>query len=144
MAETVDSARLVDTAERAARVTLELYAGGREYGLGVMLAGDEYVRGLNRQYRGADYDTDVLAFPMLESGENQPGGVLGDVVVSLETAARQADEYGHGLATELALLVAHGVLHLLGYNDDTPAGEEAMWVKQREVLAQLGPVERTT
>ncbi|MEW6524478.1 MAG: rRNA maturation RNase YbeY [Bacillota bacterium] len=135
---------LAMTAERAARLALEMAGAGDQEGeLGIVLAGSQYVQGLNREYRGEDYDTDVLAFSMREPGEGEPktelpGDILGDVVVSLPTAARQAGEYGHDLALEVGLLVAHGVLHLLGYRDDTPAGEELMWEKQREVLARLG------
>jgi len=128
-------------ARQAAHLTWEV-AGekGRAGGVGIVLAGSEYVQHLNLRYRGEDWDTDVLAFPMEEpddedSETDEP--ILGDVIISLPTAASQAQEYGHDLTMEVALLVAHGILHLLGYDDHTPAGEERMWEKQREVLARL-------
>lgn len=92
---------------------------------------------LNRTYRGVARPTDVLAFPMTEG---RFGGLtaelLGDVVISVETAARQAGPAG--LRGELSLLLTHGVLHLLGYDHGTPAERRVMWRKQGEVLAALG------
>jgi probable rRNA maturation factor len=95
----------------------------------VVLADDATVRALNRTYRGRDRTTDVLAFP--QGGE---GGLLGDVVISLPQAARQARRVGHSLAREVALLAIHGTLHLLGYEDETARGRKRMWEAQDRLL----------
>jgi len=78
---------------------------------------DARVRGLNRRYRGKSTATDVLSFPAGEPGE------LGDVVIALGVARRQAEAAGHSLATELRVLALHGLLHLLGYDHERDAGE---------------------
>lgn len=95
----------------------------------MVLADDATVRALNRTYRGRDRTTDVLAFP--QGGE---GGLLGDVVISLPQAARQARRVGHSLAREVALLAIHGTLHLLGYEDETARGRKRMREAQDRLL----------
>ena len=103
----------------------------------MILVDDAAIAELNRAYRGIDGPTDVLAFPM---GEGRFGALspdlLGDVVISAETAARQAGP--HGVQPELALLLIHGILHLLGYDHGGPVERRAMWRKQRALLAALG------
>ena len=89
--------------------------------MGVVVTGDVAVRDLNRRYRGEDAPTDVLSFALREDAEEfvlPPDASLrlGDVVVSLPAARRQAKEAGHSLERELALLLVHGLLHLLGYD----------------------------
>lgn len=90
----------------------------------MVLTGDDQVRELNHQWRGEDAATDVLSFPQQEPGEAAFGDpeVLGDVVISLDTAACQAAARGHGIDVEVALLAAHGTLHLLGLEHGSPAG----------------------
>lgn len=102
----------------------------------------EAIQSLNRDYRGVDAPTDVLAFS-LEEGEEawpspMPGRMLGDVVVAVEVAAEQAARRGHGLDAELALLMVHGLLHLLGEDHDTPTRKTRMWQRQAELLTQIG------
>lgn len=101
---------------------------------------DMYIHSLNSEYRGIDSPTDVLSFAMLE-GETIAGQeeelILGDVVVSLETARRQADEYGHSFRRETSYLIAHGVLHLLGYDHKDEKGREEMRLKEEQILASL-------
>jgi probable rRNA maturation factor len=89
-------------------------AGGE---VALVLTGDRAVRALNRRYRGQDKPTDVLSFP-------GPGGDagLGDIVISVETAARNAKEYGRTLPQELDILALHGFLHVLGYDHETDDG----------------------
>jgi probable rRNA maturation factor len=99
----------------------------------VLLADDATVRSLNRTYRGEERATDVLAFP-----QDGQGGMLGDVVISVEQAARQARRARHPLLREVALLAIHGTLHLLGYEDHTPRGRRAMWAAQRRLLRAWG------
>jgi len=88
----------------------------------ILVTGDERIRELNREYLGHDRPTDVLSFP---DGDLMPSGrrLLGQIVVSLETARRQADDAGHSEMQELSELVLHGVLHLLGYDHSSDRGE---------------------
>ncbi|RME01998.1 MAG: rRNA maturation RNase YbeY [Deltaproteobacteria bacterium] len=86
--------------------------------LSLLLVRDDRMRILNREYRGKDAATDVLAFAMQEGPPIGRGEILGDVVISLETAARQAATHDRTLTQEVAHLVTHGVLHLLGYDHE--------------------------
>jgi len=97
------------------------------------LTGDEHLREYNRRYRGLDEPTDVLAFAAQETPKDQrfqaPPGTehwLGDIVISLPRARRQAREAGHPFNDEVRLLAVHGFLHLLGYDHAEPAEETAM------------------
>jgi probable rRNA maturation factor len=105
--------------------------------LSVALVDDEAMRQLNRTYRGKNRPTDVLAFAMRE-GDNarfeEDAELLGDVVISVPTAARQAGRR-RPLLDELTMLLAHGLLHLLGYDHDTKAKERVMVAKTRELEA---------
>lgn len=103
--------------------------------LSVVLTDDAGIHALNRQWRGKDSPTDVLSWPMVEVHEPlEPS--LGDVVISLDTAERQARARGWGLDEEIALLLVHGVLHLLGHEDDTESGAEAMREVERAILGK--------
>ncbi len=103
----------------------------------VALVDDAYIQVLNREYRGVDQPTDVLAFP-LEPEEHRDGEpALGDIVISIERARDQARQFKHPLRREVALLAVHGLLHLLGYEDETEAGASAMWSKQKELLDKI-------
>jgi len=111
-------------------------------GLTLVVAGDAAIQRLNRQFRGVDAPTDVLAFPAAgdQAFVDAPGQppYLGDVILSLPRAAAQAEVAGHSLAAELALLAVHGTLHLLGH-DHASAGEKAiMWAAQTEILTRFG------
>ena len=111
--------------------------------LGLVVAGDSAVRELNIRYRGIDDTTDVLAFALTEPGEMgaevfvaPPDGTshLGEVIVSYPRAEAQAGEHGHSVKRELALLIAHGVLHLLGYDHGCPAEEARMRTMEARIL----------
>ncbi|MCC7128893.1 MAG: rRNA maturation RNase YbeY [Anaerolineae bacterium] len=108
----------------------------------LVLTDDEELRTLDLNYLGIDAPTDVLAFP---SGEKDPetGNLYrGDVIISLERAAAQAQAGGHPLKAELQLLVVHGMLHLCGFDHADPPGKQQMWEKQRHILRRLGcPIE---
>ncbi|MDE1154432.1 MAG: rRNA maturation RNase YbeY [Acidobacteriaceae bacterium] len=88
----------------------------------VLLADDRTLKSLNRQYRGKNKATDVLSFP---AAPEMAVVHAGDLAISLETAQRQADEQGHTLATELRVLMLHGLLHLHGMDHETDEGEMA-------------------
>lgn len=89
----------------------------------IALVSDGRMRTLNRTYRGADYATDVLSFPAAEA----PGAdaLLGDIVIAMGVAGRQAAQAGHALQTELRVLALHGLLHLLGYDHEHDTGQMA-------------------
>ncbi len=103
----------------------------------VALVDDAYIRVLNREYRGVDQPTDVLAFPMEGPGSARGEPALGDIVISLERAREQARQFKHPIRREVALLAVHGLLHLLGYEDDTEVGASAMWSKQKQLLEKI-------
>jgi len=105
----------------------------------ILFASDRFVRRLNKDYRGIDLPTDVLAFSMREGEwtDIQPQ-VLGDVVISVETAARQAREMGHSLDHELTILLVHGIVHLLGYDHMEKGDAERMQARERAVLSEIG------
>ena len=111
--------------------SLEL--GGVE--LSLALVDDRTIRELNRTYRGYDKATDVLAFALREGESLSPVDVepLGDVIVSVPTARRQAKSAGRPVLAEVTMLVAHGILHLLGYDHATKAEEKVMVAKTREL-----------
>lgn len=102
------------------------------------------IRNLNKIYRQKDCVTDVLSFPLGLNGKydiNKETGcaLLGDVVISLETAMRQAEVYGHSLEREIGFLTVHSMLHLLGYDHETsPLEERQMREKEETVLEELG------
>lgn len=126
---------------------------GRPVEVSLTLAGDAHIHGLNRRYLDRDEPTDVLSFPMgdddalgKEAAGGDPGGgteprepfLLGDVVVSVDRARDQASEHGRPFPEELARLVSHGVLHLLGYTDESEEASAAMHAKENAVLTRLG------
>jgi probable rRNA maturation factor len=117
------------------------------------LLDDPGITALNHRYLGRDEATDVLAFPMdsapAAAGEAPARGssepfLLGDIVVSIQTAASGAAEYGRPFPEELARLVAHGTLHLLGYTDESPEAAASMHAKEDAVLVALGFSPRVT
>ena len=104
----------------------------------ILLTDDEYIAQLNKSYRHVDGPTDVLSFAQVESTNARSFDVqenmLGDVVISVETARRQAEERGHSLDEEVDILLAHGLLHLLGYDHSEPEEERKMFERQAEIL----------
>jgi probable rRNA maturation factor len=113
-------------------------AGSPDGEVSIVLADDGFIRTLNRDHRGKDRATNVLAFA-LEAGPLEPGPrLLGDIVLAYETTAREAMEFGRTLSDRLAHLVAHATLHLIGYRHQDPAQAEAMERLEAEALARLG------
>lgn len=109
----------------------------------VNLVDNRYIALLNKEYRGIDAPTDVLSFALLEGEEyadtNEDGEViLGDIVISLERAKEQAEEYGHTFEREVAFLALHGALHLLGYDHIEERDRRLMRKKEEEILESLG------
>ncbi len=114
--------------------------------LGLVIASQERVQQLNKSYLGRDEPTDVLAFSMLpdqgETGVESPSFVmppdrvlhLGEVIISYHQAVIQAEEHQHSIKKELTILIIHGVLHLLGYEDDKPELKHRMSAREAEIL----------
>lgn len=135
-------ARNAPFVRRAARAALAAL-GERGCEVSLLLVGDEEMRALNRDWRGRDRTTDVLSFSQLEgdAGPAPEGRPLGDVVLSLPTAARQAAARGRPLEAEVAELVVHGLLHLLGWDHERSTAEaRRMFARQRAILAELAAV----
>jgi probable rRNA maturation factor len=112
--------------------------GLRDAELSILLCGDPTIRELNRRYRKQNKPTDVLAFPMQQGpGPSAHPGLLGDVVISVPTAARQAAERDRPIIEEVTFLLAHGLLHLLGYDHATRREEREMKTRTEELLAAV-------
>jgi len=124
----VDEPLLADAARAALAV-----ARGRLDAVDIAIVDDGRIRALNRAYRNSDCATDVIAF----EAEDDPTGRSGEVIVSAQTARRQAAAAGHSLQAELCLLVAHGVLHVLGYEDYDERSRATMDALQERALAAL-------
>ena len=109
--------------------------------ISITFASDHFVRKLNKQYRGIDQPTDVLAFAMQEGEwtEIQPQ-ILGDVVISVDTADRQAREMGHDLNREITILLVHGILHLAGYDHMQEADAQKMKAMEMTILEAIEAV----
>jgi len=104
----------------------------------VLLTNDKEIKQLNKVYRGVDSATDVLAFPMREGeGAELNRNILGDIVISIDTARKQSEEVGHPLEDELTLLAVHGILHLLGYDDQKDDDAKIMREKEEKILSIL-------
>ncbi|MCK4905264.1 rRNA maturation RNase YbeY [bacterium] len=109
------------------------FMGKEKKSLGILITDEHQIRQLNKKFRNTDEPTDVLAFPY---GEKR-SPYLGDIAISLMQAKEQAKTYKEKLEDELARLVIHGVLHLLGETDYTSKSKEKMWAKQEKILTSL-------
>jgi len=119
------------------------------YEVSISFVNNEEIRSLNREYRGIDKATDVLSFPMLEFVDEElyeedentdyidEEMALGDIVISMEKVLEQSEEYGHSFSRELAFLLVHGMLHLLGYDHEEEATDGEMFEKQEEILKEM-------
>jgi probable rRNA maturation factor len=134
-------------ARRIAQTVLKAEEVAPPYEVSLVFTDSETVQRLNRDYRGVDEPTDVLAFYMLSQNEADssfalpPDGVtrLGEVIISYPQAVEQASEQGHSSERELALLIIHGILHLLGYDHEEAEGESKMRERERELLERCLP-----
>ena len=129
------------TIQRVAQSIL-VQAGYPTAQLSLSLVGKTRMRSLNRKYRGRDYPTDVLAFPMESMGE-QREVFLGDVVICLPVAIGQASRFGNSADQEIFRLLIHGTLHLLGYDhEQSPREAMRMQRKERAIAQKLFPIPR--
>lgn len=124
----IDKKKVIECVDRALNAM-----GEKDAELSLMLVNDMYIRNLNWKYRRSDSATDVLAFPMRDS-RGLSGSVLGDVVISAETAQREAKKRKKDFQEELDLYLIHGILHLLGYSDEKPRARKKMQDKQKELV----------
>ena len=119
-----------------------LSEGPEEAEVSLMLVDDRRIHALNLEYRGVDRPTDVLSFALQEEMEEEPeieeeDEMLGDIVISVERARDQAEEYGHSFEREIVYLAVHGTLHLLGYDHEEENDKQEMRSKEEEVMAKL-------
>ena len=135
-------------ARRIAQTVLKAEGVAPPYEVSLVFTDSETVRQLNRDYRGVDEPTDVLAFYMLPQKEEAddsfalpPDGVtrLGEIIISYPQATEQAREQGHATEKELALLIIHGILHLLDYDHEKPEEEAKMRTREKELLEKCLP-----
>ena len=114
--------------------------------VGLVIASQERIQQLNRDYLGQDRPTDVIAFSLLPEssvGEDLPSFVpppdgvshLGEVIISYPQAVTQAEEQGHSIKKEITILIIHGILHLLGYEDEKPELKRKMRAREKEILS---------
>ena len=138
LSETVELSEKERTSiEQAAEAALAFER--RTGDLTILVDTPERIQTLNRDFRHVDRVTDVLTFPAWEGEISLAAdGYLGDIMICLERAEEQANEYGHSLERELSFLAVHGVLHLLGYDHMTEADETVMRSKQTAILNELG------
>jgi probable rRNA maturation factor len=137
----VDGRALRSTAQR-------LLAAAGEAGstLSLTIVGDAAMRELNRRHRGKDVPTDVLSFPLFDApgdgpqrdGSSDVERMIGDVVISVDTARRQAAEYDAPLQRELERLLIHGILHVLGHDHMEPAERATMEAEERRLAGSIG------
>jgi probable rRNA maturation factor len=126
------------------RQILEAQGAGAKVEVGLVIATGERVQELNWDYLGEDEPTDVLAFSAREGGDalpfiQPPDGLLhlGEVIIAYPQAVTQAAEHGHPVKKGLAILLIHGVLHLLGYDHDKPGSERRMRAREAELLSYI-------
>lgn len=129
--------------ESCTRAALEEEGIEDDAEVSVTLVDNARIRELNAEFRDIDRETDVLSFPLgddegFEVDPDTDAILLGDIVISLERAAAQAEEYGHSFWREVAFLITHSLFHLLGYDHMTPGEETEMFAKQEKVLEKLG------
>ena len=106
--------------------------------ISVLFTDDKFIRSLNNKYRGIDKSTDVLSFSLGEGSvktpESESDKLLGDIIISVETAQRQADSLNHSIEKELTVLLIHGLLHLTGYDHEKDQDYKIMREKEGEIL----------
>ena len=129
----IDEAKVRSCAKRA---LIDMGEEGVE--LSILFVNDAYIKRLNSKYRDTDSRTDVLAFSMRQGeGISQHSEILGDIVISTQTARREAVRRKEPVQKELDLYLVHGILHLLGYDDEKPGARKKMRAKEKELLGEM-------
>jgi probable rRNA maturation factor len=139
---TEDVVDVIDRLLHAAAKTEQIEEGCE---VSVTFVTNERIQSINREYRDKDQPTDVISFAMEELGEGEMEvlgaempRILGDIIISIEKAKEQANEYDHSFLRELGFLTVHGFLHLLGYDHETEEQERTMFAKQKQILDEFG------
>lgn len=132
-----------ETVQTVLQKAAELYGLTEAAEVSVALCDDATIHQLNRDFRKVDRPTDVLSFALNEGEEPEivdgpAEELLGDIIISVDTLERQAEEYGHSLERELAYLTIHGFLHLMGYDHETEDDKLEMRREEEVVLSALG------
>ena len=134
-----------ETLEKVCLKSLQYEEFNEDCEISLSIVTNDEIHDINKQFRNIDSPTDVLSFPQLtfEEGEeadvNENGEiVLGDIIISIDRAKEQAEEYGHSLKREMAFLSVHSMLHLMGYDHMVPEEEEDMFRRQKEILIEAG------
>lgn len=135
--------------QQGVSTTLDVIGGGdTDFEVSVLITDNEGIHEMNKEYRDVDSPTDVLSFPILEFDENgvmiEESGdydgdllLLGDIVISLERAKAQAEEYGHSLLREVGFLTVHSTLHLLGFDHMEEPYTSVMRAREKEILEKM-------
>ncbi|MBE7471213.1 MAG: rRNA maturation RNase YbeY [Anaerolineae bacterium] len=132
--------------EKAVQLTLRFLGNSYASSINsvtIVITDSDTVQQINAQYRGIDAPTDVLSFentpdPDFPELDETEAGHLGDIIIAYPVAAAQAAAAGHTAQNEVILLAVHGLLHLLGFDHDTPENKEKMWQTQRQIMVELG------
>lgn len=146
-----DETNILDDAGEKEIEALLQFAAGNEglqgvYEVSITFVDDQTIQQINAEYRQKDVPTDVISFALEELGEDevpiiadeQMPTLLGDIIISVDTAKSQAEQYNHSLRRELGFLALHGFLHLLGYDHMTEEDEKKMFARQKELLSAFG------
>ena len=133
---------LANLLNQAINEAIRLSDGPEEAEVSLLLVDNQRIHALNLEYRGVDRPTDVLSFALQEEVEEEPeieeeDEMLGDIVISVERAREQAEEYGHSFEREIVYLAVHGTLHLLGFDHEEENDKQMMRSKEEEVMAEL-------
>jgi probable rRNA maturation factor len=133
---------IISDMKRCIQKTVSEFYPKTAFEVAVAICDNEYIRDLNSQYRGIDRETDVLSFPL--SDFDIPAGPksLGDIVISIDKAITQAEEYGHSLRRELCFLCVHSTLHLLGFDHEVGEEERIKMEKMQEEILQALNISR--
>lgn len=131
------SDELVDEVKKVIKESLNVEKEDIESEVSISFVTDEEIHELNREYRNVDRPTDVLSFPM-ELEFDMPEKMLGDIIISTDTASRQADEFNHSIEREILYLVTHSMFHLMGYDHMNDDEKLIMRSKEEIVLKRLG------
>lgn len=139
--EDLDLDLITSRAEKTIREVLNVEKIEDNVEVSLSIVDKDEIHILNRDYRDVDRPTDVLSFPMDEKGFDQEGNpilLLGDIVICLDVAKEQAEDFGHCLEREMMYLICHSTLHLLGYDHIDEADKSKMRTKEKEIMKNLG------
>jgi probable rRNA maturation factor len=136
----IDNPPPIDPARLVRLLAFVLAAAGAvgSWSVTVVVTSDEHLRQLHRDFMGIDEETDVMTFPYGDETDGAEAG--GDVVISIDRAGEQAETFGHGVGEEIEFLAVHGILHLCGWEDETPDSRTRMLERQSELISAFDAV----